>query len=261
MIFTNCLRLIMGWRYRLAIVLFVSASSLLLDGCSTQATKQHKSATNVDLTAPAVGASALPAGPKTPNPYLQQRVNVSAPLTLKFTAATQAMSNKQWSQAQTSLQSIVAADPSLSGAHLNLGLVYSAQGELAAAEKSFNAALAANPNNLDAYNQLAIAKREAGEFDAAEKLYLTALQHWGFHPQSHKNIAILYDLYLNKPELALPHYEAYLELIGGADKQALSWIADLQRRLGIVAKPKAKPSVEAAVPAADVQTDAEVTNE
>jgi tetratricopeptide (TPR) repeat protein len=233
----------------------------LLGGCATSAPKNSKSktttATEAEIAAP--GASVLPVGPATPNPYLQHRPSVSAQVTQTFNAATQAMRNKQWAQAQSLLQKIIAVDPKLSGAHLNLALVYSAQGDLTAAEKSFNAALQANPDNLDAYNQLAILKREAGDFPAAEKLYLTALQHWGFHPASHKNIAILYDLYLNKPEQALPHYEAYLQLVGGEDKQVISWIADLQRRLGIVAK--TKPTAPATESHSAEATDDEIGEE
>lgn len=124
---------------------------------------------------------------------------------------------------------------------MNLGLVYRAQNENKRAEQAFNDAIAANHTNLNAYNQLAILQREAGNFSAAEANYKKALSLWPFHPDSHKNIAILYDLYMGKSAEALPHYEAYLQLIGGEDKQALSWIADLQRRLGIAPKPKAAP--------------------
>ena len=232
-------------------LLVCSLLLLTLAGCSSApAQKADKVLTDAQPALP--GASVLPAGPVTANPYVQHKPAVSASLTQSFTAATQAMGNKQWAQAQRLLESIVAADTKLSGAHLNLALTYSAQGQTAAAEASLRAAINANPNNLDAYNQLAIIKREAGDFAAAEQLYWAALKHWGFHSASHRNLAILYDLYLNKPALALPHYQAYLQLTGGTDKQALSWIADLERRLGVPPKPKA---------AAQAPTPAEVNDE
>jgi len=126
-----------------------------------------------------------------------------------------------------------------------LGLVYHAQKEDKRAEQAFNDAIAANHTNLDAYNQLAILQRESGNFSGAEENYKKALSLWPFHPESHKNIAILYDMYMGKSAEALPHYEAYLQLLGGEDKQATSWIADLQRRLGIAPKPKAAAPAEA----------------
>ncbi len=222
------------------IALLLAAASLLL-ACSNTPKKNtgEKSKADTQEVIAAVGASILPAGPATPNPYLQNKPSVSREINQQFTDATRAMRNKQWAQAESLLQKITTANPKLSGAYLNLGLVYRAQQENNRAEQAFNAALAANHTNLDAYNQLAILQRESGNFAAAESNYKKALSIWPYHADSHKNIAILYDLYLGKSAEALPHYEAYLTLIGGEDKQAKSWIADLQRRLGITAKPKA----------------------
>ncbi|MFC3115688.1 tetratricopeptide repeat protein [Cellvibrio fontiphilus] len=224
------------------------AALSVLSACSSNAPKKAtgKKTPAAEATLAAPGASILPAGPATPNPYLQNRPAVSRELNQQFADATRAMRNKQWGQAENLLQQIIQADPKLSGAHLNLGLVYRAQQENKRAEQAFNNALNANHTNLDAYNQLAILQREAGNFAAAENNYKKALSVWPYHPDSHKNIAILYDLYLGKSAEALPHFEAYLALTGGEDKQAKSWIADLQRRLGIAAKPKATEAAPAA---------------
>lgn len=207
----------------------------LIVACSSSSQKK-----SVDTTAVAAG-SILPAGVPTPNPYLQTKASVSRQAAQNFAAAISAMRSKQWAQAESLLQEVVAENNSLSGAHLNLGLVYRAQGNIKNAEQSFTNAIAANGNNVDAYNQLAILKREAGDFPAAEIYYQKALGVWAFHPDSHKNIAILYDLYMGKSAEALPHYEAYQQLLGGEDKQAASWIADLQRRLGVTPAPKTAP--------------------
>ncbi len=223
------------------------AALSLLAACSTNTPKKAtgKKALKVEETLAAPGASILPAGPATPNPYLQNKPALSREINQQFVDATRAMRNKQWSQAETLLQQIIQANPKLSGAHLNLGLVYRAQQENKRAEQAFNNAIAANHTNLDAYNQLAILQREAGNFAAAETNYKKALSVWPYHPDSHKNIGILYDLYLGRSAEALPHFEAYLALTGGEDKQVKSWVADLQRRLGISAKPKATESAPA----------------
>lgn len=218
---------------------------LVLIGCASAPGK--KKADDADATAVgtvASGVAILPSGPVTPNPYLQSKTSVSRQAQQNFTDATRAMRNKQWAQAESLLQKVIAEDNKLSGAYLNLGLVYRAQKEDKRAEQAFNNALNANHTNLDAYNQLAILQRESGNFAEAEANYKKALSVWPFHPESHKNIAILYDLYMGKSAEALPHYEAYLQLIGGDGKgpeakQVTSWIADLQRRLGIAPKPKA----------------------
>lgn len=135
-------------------------------------------------------------------------------------------------QAENLLTRVTTQYPNLSGAYLNLGLVYQAKGELDKAEQALNQAVAANANNLDAYNQLGILKREAGDFAAAEEQYKKALAIWPFHPASHRNLGILYDLYMGKSEQALQHYQAYQQLLPEPDKLVNGWIVDLERRLG-----------------------------
>jgi tetratricopeptide (TPR) repeat protein len=215
----------------------------LLAACSSSPEKKSKKSKGDDLVMGPAGASILPPGSATPNPYLQNPVSVSKAVTSQFAAAQNAMRNKQWTQAEKLLLQIIATNDKLSGAHLNLANIYAAQKEKDKAETSYEMAISVNPNNLDAYNQFAIFKREQGDFKGAEELYKKAIAVWPFHAASHKNIAILYDLYMGKPEPALPHYEAYLQLVG-EDKEAASWIADLQRRLGIQPKPKAAPAEE-----------------
>lgn len=225
--------------------LIASLLVLVLVGCASAPGKKNKNADGEAASdVVTAGTSILPAGPATPNPYLQNKPSVSRQAQQNFTDATRAMRNKQWSLAESLLQKVIAENSKLSGAYLNLGLVYRAQKEDKRAEQAFNDAIAANHTNLDAYNQLAILQREAGNFSGAEANYQKALSLWPFHPESHKNIAILYDLYMGKSAEALPHYEAYLQLLGGEDKQATSWIADLQRRLGIAPKPKAAAPAE-----------------
>ena len=231
---------------KLALLGLLTAALLL--GCSSAPgtkTKAKNKAGDAPATA-ASGVSILPAGPATSNPYLQNKPSVSRQATQNFADARRAMAAKQWAQAESLLQKVIAENNKLSGAYLNLGVVYRAQKEDKRAEQAFNDAITANHTNLDAYNQLAILQREAGNFSGAEANYKKALGIWPFHPESHKNIAILYDLYMGKSAEALPHYEAYLQLLGGEDKQATSWIADLQRRLGIAPKPKAAVAEEPA---------------
>jgi len=223
------------------IILLVLISLLAACSSSPEKKSSKKSRSNAVI----VEGSILPAGPVTPNPYLQDIPSVNKTISSQFASAQNAMRNQQWSQAENLLLQIISANDKLSGAHLNLANVYAAQKEKDKAETSYEMAISVNTKNLDAYNQFAIYKREQGDFVGAENLYKQALNVWPFHAASHKNIAILYDLYMGKAEQALPHYEAYFQLAGD-DKQAASWIADLQRRLGIQPKPKAKPAEETA---------------
>jgi len=229
--------------------------ALLLGACSsTPGNKPSRTKTAADEgPVAAAGASILPPGPVLPNPYMHNKPALARQLVQRFEQATSAMRNKQWAQAETLLQQVIAENPKLSGAYLNLGFVCRAQNDTARAEQAFTRAIEVNHTNLDAYNALALLQREKGEFAAAESNYRKALSVWPWHPESHKNIAILYDLYMGKQQEALPHYEAYQQLVGDNDKQVNSWIADLQRRLGITPKPKAAPTV--AEPVAEEPVD------
>jgi Flp pilus assembly protein TadD len=203
-------------------------------------TKYNKQNKGDEVVAAPANATAfvLPTGPATPNPYLQTKISVSAQVDNNFRAATTAMQQKNWPQAEKLLQALATTNPTLSGVQVNLGIVFRAKGDSVNAEAAFSRAITANPKNVDAYNQLAILKREAGDFAAAEMLYQKAIAVWPFHLDSHKNIAILYELYLGKPELALSHYQAYQQLLAVPDKQVDSWVADLQRRLNGAKPPK-----------------------
>lgn len=187
--------------------------------------------TPAPIVKPVIPANILPAGPATPNPYLQNPQKFSEQVEVNFHDAVASMQQKNWDHAETVLKQLAEKNPKLSGVYLNLGIVYRNKGDTEKAAAEFNHAISANMKNVEAYNQLAVLKREAGDFNGAETLYQKALSFWPFYPEGHKNIAILYDLYLGKPEQALPHYQAYQQLLSSPDKQVDSWVADLQRRL------------------------------
>lgn len=245
----------------------LSLTALLLAGlllCACSSNKNVSDApvkkTGAEIAAPAstgsvapVSSSVLPVGPRTPNPYSQNVQKYSEQVEVNFQDAANAIQQKNWTRAETVLTSLAEKNPQLSGVHLNLGIVYKAKGDSEKAVAEFNRAITANSRNVEAYNHLAVLKREAGDFAAAESLYQKALNIWPFYPDGHKNLAILYDLYLGKPEQALPHYLAYQQLLPAPDKQLDSWIAELQRRLGI--KPVAKAVEKPAEPAAEKPAD------
>ena len=222
--------------------LFVSFLVIsLLQACGSNPEKSEATGKKIEKDAAAedlttkpkanIPTSVLPAGPVTPNPYLQNPPKLSDQVQASFQAAVAAMQQKKWDEAEVALKQLAEKNPKLSGLYLNLGIVYRNKGLNDKAAEEFNRAITINPKNLDAYNQLAVLKRDSGDLSAAETLYQKALAVWPFYPEGHKNIAILYDLYLSKPEQALPHYQAYQQLLSAPDKQVDSWVAELQRRL------------------------------
>ncbi len=169
------------------------------------------------------------------NPYTNSRRWVSDSAKKTFQEAVLAMKQQQWSFAEEKLNYLIEQHPRLSGPHLNLGLVYWKTNRLDLAVERIEMAISVNHKNLDAYNQLAIIKREQSLFSEAEALYIKALHIWPQHAASHRNVGILYELYMGEFEQALYHYEKCQSLVAEKDKQLAGWIFDLKRRLQHVA--------------------------
>ncbi len=211
-----------NFRWRLGCWLLLIALSA---GCASKG-KPKESA-----DAAASAAAAASAGPQIPNPYLAQDVKAPAATQSAFRIALVSMQSEDWEVAEKQLQDLAEANPQLSGPLVNLGIVYWRQDKLAEAEQTFTRALATNPLNNDAYIQFALFERDRGRFAEAEKLYLKAIDVWPHNAAAHRNLGILYDLYMGKFDAAMRHYEMVLKLSAEPNKEVEGWIADLKRRM------------------------------
>ena len=72
--------------------------------------------------------------------------------------------------------------------------------------------------------------RRQGKFRDAEAAYLKAVTARPDYALAHYNLGVLNELYLQRLDNALVHYEKYQSLTG-EDKQVEKWITDLKRRL------------------------------
>ena len=98
-----------------------------------------------------------------------------------------------------------------------------------------DAALSLNPDYAPALNQKGLLLRRKGEFHEAEAAYLKAVTASPDYALAHYNLGVLNELYLQRLDAALQHFERYQE-IEGEDKQVTKWIADLERRLNVQQK-------------------------
>lgn len=166
-----------------------------------------------------------------PNPYLDQSVKVPPTAETGFRNALVAMQSEDWNTAEQQLRELHQKHPELSGPVVNLAIVLWRKDKLAEAESHFQQALAINPLNNDAYIQWGLFLREQGRFPDAEAAYLKALEVWPHNAAAHRNLGILYDLYMGKFDAALRHYEMVLRLSSEPNKEVEGWIIDLKRRL------------------------------
>ncbi len=120
--------------------------------------------------------------------------------------------------------------PEFPGAHVNLSIIHSENGNLDAARAAVDAALGIDPEYAPALNQSGVLLRKNGNFSEAEAAYLKAVTVAPDYPLAHYNLGVLNELYLQRLDAALRHFERYKELVG-EDEQVSRWIVDLQRRV------------------------------
>ena len=199
---------------------------LLLVGCAT-----GPAAVVTMPASPSDDPVGAATAPSQANPYLQRRQTVPAEAQRLFAQAQDLIEREEWKDALLELQALAESYPQLSGASLDLALVHRQLGDTEQAQLWFQRSIAINTSNIGAYNEYAIFLREQGRFVEAEAIYLRALEQWDASSNTHRNIGILYDLYLGEPQKALQHYRRYQVLNEEADPEVSTWIVDLQSRL------------------------------
>jgi tetratricopeptide (TPR) repeat protein len=166
--------------------------------------------------------SASPAAVPGPSPELMAAYSAAlAPLQAGDDAA-----------AADALLAFSAEHPELAGPLLNLALLRMRQGDVAAAGELFTQANAVCTSCAPVWNGLGVLHRQQGQFSAAEQAYRKAIELDPGYALAYYNLAVLYDIYIQRPELALANYQQYLTLRSGqSDADVERWIADLQRRV------------------------------
>jgi tetratricopeptide (TPR) repeat protein len=133
--------------------------------------------------------------------------------------------------AELRFQEFLLQYPDFPGAHVNLAIIFAARGDDQAVEGSLTDALILDPEHPVALNQLGMLLRRQGKFSEAEAAYMKAVTVSPDYALAHYNLGVLNDLYLQRLDAALQHYERYQEL-AGEDNQVTKWIVDLKRRIG-----------------------------
>jgi tetratricopeptide (TPR) repeat protein len=132
--------------------------------------------------------------------------------------------------AELRFQEFLLQYPGYAGAHVNLAIIFSDRGDEQAAENALTDALIIDPEHSAALNQLGMLLRRQGKFQEAESAYMKAVTARPDYALAHYNLGVLNDLYLQRLDAALQHYERYQELVG-EDQQVTKWITDLKRRI------------------------------
>jgi len=147
-----------------------------------------------------------------------------------FDAGLKAMESGQQTAAEEIFSAMTKTYPTYAGPWVNLGIILHRKENFDGAETAFKKALELNDNNPEIYNQLGYFYRDQGKFHVARETYKQGIKKHADYASLHRNLGILYDMYLAQPREAIKHYQQYIKLNPG-DQQVETWTADLLQRL------------------------------
>jgi len=200
---------------RVAPRLVVPVLVLALAGCAASGSgpaRPERGAADTALSAPKVPTDVPPAA-----------------LTL-YEQAVAVMAAGDRLDAELRLKEFLLQYPGYPGAYVNLAIIHSSNGDDDAARAAIDQALALDPDYAPALNQLGMLLRRNGKFLEAEAAYLKAVTASPDYALAHYNLGVLNELYLQRLDVALHHFELYFELVG-EDEEVEKWITDLKRRV------------------------------
>jgi tetratricopeptide (TPR) repeat protein len=160
---------------------------------------------------------------------ITQHVSVTDEVRADYEAAVRMMEEARYEPAITLLLAVTERAPAAAAAHIALGIAYSRIDDLDHAEASLRRALELTPQHPVAYNELGLIQRRKGQFAESRASYEATLEHFADFHYTHRNLAILCDLYIGDYACALEHYEAYSRIVPD-DAEVVKWIADLRNR-------------------------------
>jgi tetratricopeptide (TPR) repeat protein len=147
-----------------------------------------------------------------------------------YEQAVAVMASGDYLDAELRFKEFLLQYPGYPGAYVNLAIIHVNNDDDEDARAAVDAALALNPDYAPALNQLGMLHRRNGNFPEAEAAYLKAVTASPDYALAHYNLGVLNELYLQRLDHALRHFERYQAIVGG-DEQVEKWITDLQRRV------------------------------
>jgi len=149
----------------------------------------------------------------------------------QFAAALEALEAGDDARAEPLLRSLATRYPMHAGPLVNLAQLQARRGELEAAEALLKQALAVCHRCAAPWNALGVVQRRQGRFAQAEQSYRRALAADPGYADAAFNLGVLYELYLQRPELALAEYQHFRALAVDDAPAVEQWIGDLERRV------------------------------
>ena len=158
-------------------------------------------------------------------------VQLTQAQTARYQQALTLMQQNKLDEAEPLFIELIAQQPELTGAYVNLGAIEKDAKRIPKAQEYFTKALDINPNFVDALVQKASIHQDLGEFSNAEDLLRRAEAIQPENPIVNYNLGVLYELYLQEYDLAIQYYKRYVALSSAEDIETVKrWILLLERK-------------------------------
>ena len=126
-----------------------------------------------------------------------------------YEQAAAVMASGDFLDAELRFKEFLLQHPGYPGAHVNLAIIHANNDNYDDARSAVDAALAIDPEYAPALNQLGMLLRRNGKFLEAEAAYLKAVTAKPDYALAHYNLGVLNELYLQRLDNALQHFERY----------------------------------------------------
>ena len=132
--------------------------------------------------------------------------------------------------ADEEFKALAGAKPVFAGPLFNRAVIAFRQGRYADADTALMQAGEISPANSAILSERALVLRQLGRFNESESVYRSALTLEPDLVRARRNLGVLLDLYLARPQDAAAEWRRAIELEGG-DKELEAWVAESSRRI------------------------------
>ena len=154
--------------------------------------------------------------------------DTSASELAEYKTAITHLNNDELDKAYPLLKQFTENRPELAGPWANLGLLLAKQNKLDEAAAMLTKAIERNPGLAQALNIMGYVENLRGNYLQAETYYIKAITVKPEYSNAHYNLALLYDIYYQDVNKAIPYYEKYLKLVKNSDKETSEWLSQIK---------------------------------
>jgi tetratricopeptide (TPR) repeat protein len=208
---------------------------ILLAGCASSPSKKDEAATDDQQQQAAVSTNEQP---------MESSANAGVDPQLQgfYKHGLILLKSKSYKPALTHWLQLSVKYPDYPGIWVNLALAQYYTQNYQDAQSSLEKAHAINSEFCPTFAVSGLVSRELGEFSKSETSYLNAIACDSSNPDLHRNLGILYDLYLRKYDQAVKQYKLAKAYSKVPDPNLDIWIKDLETRYGLTPQEPAAPA-------------------